>query len=343
MARFARLLPVVALLSLAACDDGLSPDSVNPAQLSAKMEGLASTFQDNGAFNSLLVLSAHFPTYGGLPLMAATLPLQGHQSRLSQFRRLAPVLASLSPDDIQALFPANVLGKTLSWNTTTGEYEVSSQTGAPATGVRILIYFIDTQTNGPALPLNQIGYVDLTDESTPQFDRLGVLLRLFGQTVADYDITQTLSTGFAELNATGRLHSADLQEFADFDMTLGASTAGDAFTVSEDITGNDGTHVFIGLTGDLTSEEFELRVGSGSNELTLLSETADNVITGSVLYNGTTVGTISGNPDDPTFTGVGGRTLSDDDRNALGQILFQAIVFAFFLSIGIFGPGAVVF
>lgn len=346
MARFTRLLGITALISLAACSDSSSPSGVDPQLLSDRLTGLASTFEDNGAFTSLLVLSSHFPTYGGSALLANSLPLLRAQGNLAALRQLRPLVASLGsgPSDVQALFPANVLGKTLAWDTQTSSYIISNQTGAPANGVRVLIYFVNLQTNEPSLPLNQIGYVDLTDESTAQYDRLGILLKLFGQTVADYDITQTLQTNFSELSAVGRLHSADLGEFADFDMTLGGSTDGTVFTVSEDITGSDGTHLFVGVDGGPSGDDFEMVLGSGGNEIQILTTTTtSDVTTGSVVYNGTTVATISGTSDNLIFTGVGGNTIPDEDRQALALLIAEGLLFAFFLSIGVFGPAVIVF
>jgi len=347
MARLARLLPAAALISLAACSDSTSPSSVNPQQLSDRLATLTSTFEDNGAFTSLLVLSSHFPSYGGSALVQRSMPLFRSSVSPRDFRRLAPVAAANAlrgPDDVQALFPANVLGKTLVWDTQTSEYVIGNQTGAPANGVRLLIYFIDTQTSAPSLPLNQIGYVDLTDESTAQFDRLGVLLKLFGQTVADYDITQTIQTNFSELSAVGRLHSADLGEFADFDLSTGESSDGTTFAMSQNITGSDGTHLFVGVDGDATGEDFEMVVGSGSNELAILTSIgANDVTTGTVQYNGTTVATISGTGENLQFNGVNGNALDDEDQAALALIMIQGLLFAFFLSIGIFGPAFIVF
>lgn len=348
MNRFVRLIPAAVLVSgLAACSDNVSPDSVDPVALQSQMNDLASVFQNNAAFNSLVVLSSSFPRYGGTALLDAA-PVHGAPTaRLAALRTALRGLAGprelASVSDIQALFPANVLGKTLEWDTQTSQYVVGSQTGAPANGIRILIYVLNAQSTGPAVPLQQLGYVELTDESTPQFDRLGVLLRLLGQTVADYAVTRVSGTSSTEVTATGRLQSVDLERYADFDMSVTGDINAAAFGLSQDITGNDGTRVVLNISGDDTGGNFEIIVAADGNELEM--DVADNgtTVNGGIFYNGFQVGTISGPSDDPVIGGVGGRNLPADEVQALTGIFVGATLFALILTIGIFAPAAVVF
>ena len=82
-------------------------------------------------------------------------------------RRLAALVAALSANP-QALFPSDVLGKTFVWDTQTSAYVMGTATGAPATGIRIVLYFTNAGTGEPFLPLSPIGSLDLTDKSTPR-------------------------------------------------------------------------------------------------------------------------------------------------------------------------------
>jgi hypothetical protein len=267
--------------------------------------------------------------------------------RVSALRRLMPTpreAALLS--DIQALFPSNVLGKTLEWDVSTGAYIVGNQTGAPANGVRILIYVVDAQGSGPVVPLQQLGYIDFTDLSTPQYDRLGVLLRLGNSTIADYHITHTVTAATNPLNtlrAVGRLNSVDLGEHADFDITATSDDV-DFFELVEDLAGGDGTSLHIELGGDDVSVSILLAIGADGNllEMLLTEQSATETFSGEVRFNGTEVATVTGTGT-PTFIGANGQGLPQEQVQALQQIFVLATVFALVLTFGVLGPAALVF
>lgn len=349
MNRLTRLAPAAALAcSLAACSDGTSPGDVNPEVLNGRLNNLIATFEQNAAFNSLLALAPYFPNYAGTALFEAVpmpvVPSTGYLgSRIQVMRQQLSRAAAMSArSDIQALFPANVLGKTLEWSTQTSGYVIGNQTGAPATGVRILIYVVDQQGTGPVVPLQQLGYVDFTDESTPQFDRLGVLLRLGNATIADYDITNTITTQLNTLRAVGRLNAVSGGGFADFDIQA-AEDGADFFQWIQEITGSDGTNMVVDLSGDDTTSDILIAVGDGDNTLEMeVGETAQ-AMTGEIRYNGVVVATVSGNGGEPTFIGVDGNPLPAEQVEALGSIFIAATIFALILTFGILGPAFLVF
>src|ERR1051326_528183 len=88
-------------------------------------------------------------------------------------RQLAPatrILASAIPD--------NVKGKTFTWDTDTRAYVPDATlTGAPANGVRFVLYSW-ASVNGPTLPLNRIGYIDIApaDGAGPGQDLTGLTM-----------------------------------------------------------------------------------------------------------------------------------------------------------------------
>lgn len=357
MNRLTRLASAVALtFTVSSCSDGTSPGDLNPVALQNRLENLLSAFETNAAFNSMLTLSSFFPCYNPScppPLMeAALMPrrfLLASQAgslgdRVTAMRRFAPAWREMSSlSDIQALFPANVLGKTLEWSTQAGEYVIGSGTGAPANGVRILMYVVDPAGTGPVIPLQQLGYADFTDLSTPQYNRLGVLLRLGGATIADYHITLTTTTTLSTLRAVGRLNEVDLAGHADFDISATGDTV-NLFELSQDITGSDGTGLHVLFGGDNTSSDFEVGIAGDGNELEMNIHEEGDVLSGEVLYNGTTVATVSGDASGaPVFLGLDGDPLPADQVEALGTIFIMATVFALILTFGILGPSILVF
>lgn len=77
---------------------------------------------------------------------------------------------------LSLFLPETLLGSTLTWNPDTGAYEPDpSRRDGPPSGVRLVMYEVDLETRTPALPLTEIGHVDLIDE-TP--DRSGLRLRV---------------------------------------------------------------------------------------------------------------------------------------------------------------------
>ena len=133
-----RLMPAVTfamLLTLPACGDSLSPSSVDPEVLQSSMAGAAGTFSQNAVFQSVNLLSPHFPQYGAPAIGLAGLTLQrlqhpGTAESQRAARGIAQLVAGLSANP-QALFPADVLGKTLVWDAATSAYVVGNAPGAP--------------------------------------------------------------------------------------------------------------------------------------------------------------------------------------------------------------------
>src|SRR6266704_6032903 len=64
------------------------------------------------------------------------------------------------------LIPDSLLGKTLAWSCASQRYAVTGDSGAPATGVRVVLY--QRAPDGPiACPATAVGQLDLFDASTP--------------------------------------------------------------------------------------------------------------------------------------------------------------------------------
>lgn len=88
--------------------------------------------------------------------------------------------------------PLAVLGKTLVWDLLTESYVLSNPAlpGAPASGVRFILYQINPTTGLPADPLVERGYVDLTREGT----QANPAARLAAYTSAGVKVLEYLAT-----------------------------------------------------------------------------------------------------------------------------------------------------
>jgi hypothetical protein len=65
-----------------------------------------------------------------------------------------------------ALIPLDALGKTFVWDVEVDHYVMSDLPGAPANGVRFVLYAVDPITHDVVEPLVETGYADLTRTST---------------------------------------------------------------------------------------------------------------------------------------------------------------------------------
>lgn len=329
---------------LSGCADSLSPDTVDPQSLNGDLQVLSATFDNNAAFQAMKNLSPSFPSYHVTRVLRATLPDAAVRGRASAARVMADMRAFtglLSPTGTQALFPSDVLGKTLVWNVDSAGYVVSNIPGAPSNGIRLILYVADPSTVMPFVPLQPIGNLDLTDESTAQANRLGVLLRLGGTTIADYDVTLQVATTSATVRAAGFVRSTDGTYQADFDLAATFSiTAG---RITYQVTGSDGTFVTLDVVAGLAADAIVFQVGRGGNTVEIAGTDNGQTVSATIKFNGTTVGTISGPSDDPTIAAAEGYTLTAADIAALQAIFYAAGAFIGNFAEAIFAPAGVVF
>lgn len=109
-----------------------------------------------------------------------------------------------------AVIPDSYLGDTFEYDAGTQRYVLSERTGAPANGVRFIVYAVNPITGDPVSPLQEIGYADIVDESTETSDALRLILVSDGTTYLNYGVrasvgeTQSRATidGFVTNGAT---------------------------------------------------------------------------------------------------------------------------------------------
>jgi len=347
-----RLAPAAAVLlatSLTACSDSASPDDVNAGTIEAGFSVVTATFNNNAAFQSMAVLSNAFPAYAASAALRASLPQLPPSSgsavlaQAGQRLRTVRALASLRSNP-QALFPANVLGKTLVWDTTAHAFVISALTGAPAAGIRILIYAVNPVTEQPIVPLQELGYVDLTDESSPAADQLGVFLTLGATTIADYTVSLVSGTTQTTVGAKGYINNTDGAGRVDFDFNNNLDFQAQTLSITSQLTSGNAS-IFVDVEEDTASVILTIRVEKAGNaiEMHVVVDDSNGAITGTVKYNGVTVATISGSVNGPVFTSTAGRVLTAADTAALIGIFEKALDVATDLGDAVFRPAAVVF
>ena len=332
--------------SLAACNDNLSPDTVSPEQLGAKLETLSSEFDNNAAFQSLKVLSTSFPQYSVVAALRAGTPqgilpsamARSIAAQLSAVRALEGLRARTGT---QALFPADVLGKTLVWSTDSSRYVIGQQAGGPANGIRILLYAVNPATQEPVQPLQELGYLDLTDQSTAQANRLGVVLTLGTSTIASYYIQTVVNTYSVSLASAGYVRSVDGSQQVDFTIASEFNSQTGVGTFTYDLRGSDGTVVHLVVSGSGSTGTILFRVSSGHNRIELSFDATGQTTTGIILFNGFLVATLDGTGSGVQIT-ASGYNLTPAQIGALVAIFGHCADFLGDFADGILGPAAVV-
>ncbi len=323
------------VLGLAACgDDGptgprtpFDPDAA--AQAATEME--ARLDSDGDVMQSLRLVAPALEAEGGvavqlLPGGVAAVPRPQDSGSLAD-----PSFSMV----LEPIFPAEILGRTLEWDETLGRYAISERTGAPADGVRFILYAVDPFTGTPALPLNEVGFLDLTDEGSVSTTRLGVLAETGGTVRLDYTVTASysLSGSAVQATATGTGFISDGTRRLDFDLAQTVIYDTTAETMTVDLAydlemADEGVLVTIEASSgiDLAAPEsvsldLTMTITDGGN-VTVFSGAVDatDAIDGIVTHNGATVALIGGTASAPTFTDAGGEPLTAGELAALGQV-----------------------
>jgi len=319
----ATLTCAVALL-FAGCSDSTSPEDFDAAIVSEAAGDVLTSFDNNPALQAMDFLGDAFPTFGATPSAApAARPLDEHDwpARIDKLRFLERIGPFLSPADPAAIFPIDFLGGTFIYNVDTQRYEFApDSTGAPADGIRLILYAVDPVLHRPVTPLNDIGYLDLTDESTPSADALGVLAVVEGITYLEYTASAVQSTSSVTFTADGYLSDGETQVI--FTLTHEWSeTSG--ITISYDVTvpsQNVALGLDLNVNGQTEAITLEMSVQYGNETAVLSATITEALVDGAVTYNGDLVVDISGTPQQPVFTDAAGNELTSQDLQALATL-----------------------
>lgn len=335
------------LLGAASCSDANAPEDVDPAVVASGMAGLTSAFSGNLAFQSLRELSAQFTFPAAGAALSATLPPPPGGAPLVTLtpaqRRALLQLSLHGGSGSLAIFPVDVLGGTFVWDVAQDRYVRSlTATGAPSNGVRFELYLVDLETHLPQEPLMNVGYVDLTDLSTAQADRLGVLVKYGTQTIASYTVTAAVSTSSVALGADGYLAGADGTARLDFVLATTISSSG--FTLDYDLAGSNGFSASLVVTVNLVGNTSSLawRISQGGNSIEVTGTSTATAVNCHIKFNGVMVATASGDPDAPTITGALGHTFTAEELDDLGDV-FEGFFELIDQIDGVFSPAGLVF
>jgi hypothetical protein len=303
--RSARRCAAAAAVALAACGNSTSPpDDFDPRTIEDIASGVFNVLGANPAVRSISAVADGFTgAFAGLA-----------PARLQR----AGVVADGVP------IPDGARGQTFVFNVDAEHYELASgMAGAPANGSRFILYSVSADGESVALPPQEIGYLDLTDESS-ETPLLGVTAAVDGVTQLDYDVSATGSVfgGTLRVNADG--YVTDGTARIDFQLAQSLSLATGFrfdYILTDPVDGTTATLLFTGDTQTALATS-SLTVTSNGRLVTVqVTATIESAIEGVVTVDGATAFHIGGTLEDPTFTDHDGNPVTSAELAALNHLL----------------------
>ncbi|HET7789598.1 MAG TPA: hypothetical protein VFK78_02290 [Gemmatimonadales bacterium] len=372
--RYARWTLAAAVLAWAgvACSSSEGPSGpATPPDSTATLAALAAS---DSAFTSP-VYSSFSAALGGISF-AAVSPISRAAPYLERWRLIAaaPRLLSLSgargrgvaqvirpagsTTAADAVLPDSVLGKTFEWDTATNTYVKTTRAGAPANGVRFLLYALDNDT--VAEPVTQVGQFDVIDLSTSSVPSVRLVVGGPGGTPTYYDATFrdqhsggtdssfTFSgSGFASNGGAG-----DALRRLAFNASLGQDLFADTAAVLTIKVSFTLSQPSVSFTSSLTEGEnptdsttaYDLQLTSAAGSIRVMVSQVDNangrLISGTFYSNGAVfTRVVQGGTGNPIWTDADGNLLSADNT-----AVAQSVVTLLIEGIGLYSvflePGA---
>jgi hypothetical protein len=314
------VLTLVGLASLAACSDNTAPE---PGKFnSARVEAGVAAVERAAASPVLGSLQAVARVAGDARTVPTTEPFSGLESAIQRLSAATTAGAALVP-----LMRESVLGKTFTYNPTSHTYAPdASRTGAPANGVRFVLY--ETAAAGDPIAGREIGYADLTDERRASPATAGVRLVIVtgGVTRLDYSFDLSGSQSSAAFDVHGFL--SDGNDRVNFAINTNSQLFGRGGKATLDATLTVPSHDFVvmamadGIAGTTNGDgKVDLTIHSGADELIVEAETTEGQLDASVSANGKLLATATGNPSSPVIRGQAGRELLSDELRAVGAVI----------------------
>lgn len=206
----------VTLAFAAGCGDHgpTSPASLsNPTRAAAQIERLDTVFWSPAYQSYSLALNFTPLAAGPVGRMNALLRAGPRLGRPGAAAQLRPELQLWSAASSEVVIPPEIRGKTFEWNQAGWGYVQTTRPGAPANGVRFILYALN-DFGEPSQPLQEIGHADLIDQSASATDRVRVIVVLGGIPYVDYVATCMPSAAGATATVKGSItdgtHSLDV-------------------------------------------------------------------------------------------------------------------------------------
>ena len=324
-ARPSFLLLSLTTLVLAGCGKDNGPSEFNPQGSSDDMAAAQSAFGSSAAASFAAVGTDISFALSGSPAVAGSAQLAlSRPARTQAYARAVTSLFHASPA-IQAsvaAIPTGVAGKTFVYDAASDTYVASELTGAPSNGVRFILYAVNPITLRPAEPLNEVGYVDIVDESGSTTSAFHVTVVSNGVTYLDYSASASGTTNSGLVTVSGFASNGTTR--ANFTVQTTITATGDAINIGLDYTLSVPSRDFtISYQATLVAAQSSSSVDA-SVDFTISGRNGNLRLTGSygegggsftVRVNGETFATITVTVDGQTvLTSASGNPLTESEE-----------------------------
>jgi hypothetical protein len=329
-------------LALAGCSkDGSGPSEFNPQGVAADMGAAQDAFA-SGPTASFAAMGTDISTVLGASALTSSpmVSMLTHPSKPSAeyVRKVASLVRSGGPR-IQAsvaAIPSELAGVTFVW--ADSEYVASDLSGAPANGVRFLLYAVDPVLLRPVEPLVETGYVDVIDLSTAT--QLDVRVRVVqgAITYLDYDVVSSATSSSGIVTISGFAFNGSVRANFTLKNTV-SQTAGGGIVLSLDYDLDvparnlsiDWTATFANISDTEVAVTLDLAISGPNGDVRLVGTTGADGGTFTVKVNGDTFATITISVGGMSITGAGQEPLTPDEEEALQAVLdsYEASLDAF--------------
>ena len=326
------LAAAVLALALAACGKDNGPSTFDPQGTSADMAAAQGAFASQQTSSFAAVGAEISAVLNGSPVVASSAALalsRPSASSVHYARRLTGLLARPGRG-IQAsvaAIPSGVLGTTFVWDETNDVYLASSLTGAPASGVRFLLYAIDPVTFRPVEPVVEVGYVDVIDQSTATLMDVRVKVVSGNVVYLDYDVAVTSSASSGVVTISGFASNGSTQANFDLTNTISQNAAGlvlsldyDLDVPSRDLSLN-WTATFANISDTQVAVTLDLGISGPNGDVRLVGTYGATGGAFTVKVNGDPFATVTLEGSTPVITGPDGEPLTPDEEQTLETIL----------------------
>jgi len=333
MNRQTTILALTLALTAAACSDSPTAPgggtTLDTQQADANLTSLQGFF-DSNSWNSFEALGTRIDNSGVAASLVPGLEDVDGSSVAASGRGVARGMLRLlvATQRIPLISNAN-LGTTFIIDPATGEYAPDpSRTGAPANGVRFILYDVDA-LGEPDLT-SEIGHVDLIDNgATTEGISLRLIAEAGGTTFLDYGVMLSGTASAATITIDGFLASQDGR--LDFGFTANANENQGQATFDLDATldvAAEDLHVALSANGVGTDNngafDLNLSIQYGSDSIAIEATGDDTTLSATFRVNGAVFATAQGDPNEPVIVGANGEALTADEIRVLDEIINAA-------------------
>lgn len=338
--RALRALGVLALLAAAACEPSTAPSArgeLDPAKVLADygaLDGVLASDSWTGlqalAGRSSLAANASVSALHVVPSATGRLTGRAYVADVVRALREAQAagMGAKATSFARTLISPSHLGRTFVYDASLDQYVVDpSRTGAPANGVRFVLYAVDG--SGRPNPAREVGSADLLDEGSSS--DATIILRLVvtkeGVTRIDYRTAVLPGDGSGRVEVTGFATDDDGTRL-DFDIDVTATRQGATSQIDADFDLAVKARNFR-ITGTVRGAE-DGREGDGAVAVTarhgatsfrVAAEGDGETIDGTIFLNDAPFVTVSGDVRNPTLRGASGAPVTPLELRVVREVL----------------------